>query len=130
MRGKIYDRTELDRALPLIRSIVSEITEAYDRLRDRLVDLGVAHPHMRQGVAERDLPWDVRDIVDEIRSCIDELAELGIFLRDPEDGLVEAYGEQEGDIVYFSWKPGEESIGYWHGLFNGSTDRVPVAAQA
>ena len=130
MRGKIYDRTELDRALPLIRSIVSEITEAYDRLRDRLVDLGVAHPHLRQGVAEMDLPWDVRDIVDEIRSCIDELAELGIFLRDPEFGLVEAYGEQEGEIVYFSWKPGEESIGYWHGLFNRSEDRVPVAATA
>jgi hypothetical protein len=128
MRGKIYDRNELDRALPLVRSIVTEITEGYAWLRANLFELGLSGPDKDGGVMERDLPWDLRDLVDEIRSCIDELAELGVLLRDPETGLVEAYGERDGEIIFFSWKPGEEGVRFWHRLFNRSEERLPVEA--
>lgn len=127
MRGKIYSLEELEKALPLVRSIVGDLVGLFERLREELdrekVD-GTSE------LTDRDLlrllSWETRDLVDEVRACVDELSELGIYLRDPDSGLVEAYGERDGEIVYYSWKLGEDRIGYWHGLFGSPRERRPV----
>ncbi len=130
MRGKIYTIEELDHALPLVRIIVKDIMEGYRRLHDSLEALGLEGetraPHPEEIIY--DLPWDVRDLVDEIRDYVAELGELGLYLLDPATGLVEAYGEQDSDIVYYSWKPGEEQVRFYHGLFGSHRERKPVLA--
>jgi len=130
MRGKIYTLEELDRALPLVSAIVGDVMEGYRRLRDRLEALGLEG---RSGAANPeeiifDLPPDLRELVDEIRDYIVELGDLGLYLRDPATGLVEAYGEQGENIVYFSWKPGEKRVRFYHGLFGSHRERKPVLA--
>ena len=127
MRGKIYDREEMNRVLPLVRLIVKDLREGYRRLRRRLSELGIdGAGSIDPRSVLQELPWEVRDLVDELRTLIDELGEVGVFLRDPERGLIEAYGELGGEIVYFSWRPGESEIGYYHGLFGSHRDRRPV----
>jgi hypothetical protein len=128
MRGKIYTLDEMDRALPLIRAIVKDVTDGYRRLRERLEALGLSGRSTAVNPDEIifDLPWEVRDLVDEIRDYVAELGDLGIYLRDPATGLVEAYGEQGEDIVYFSWKPGEKRVRFYHGLFGSHRERKPV----
>ena len=130
MRGKIYTLEELDHALPLVRVIVKDVMEDYRRLHDVLEALGLEGKSRAANPEEIiiDLPWDVRDLVDEIRDYVRELGELGLYLRDPATGLVEAYGEQHGDIVYFSWKPGENRVRFYHGLFGSHRERKPVLA--
>ena len=130
MRGKIYTLEELDRALPLVSAIVGDVVAGYRHLRDRLAPLGL-DGQVRAASPDEfmfDLPNDVRDLVDEIRDYVAELGELGLYLRDPATGLVEAYGEQGEDIVYFSWKPGEKRVRFYHGLFGSHRDRRPVLA--
>ena len=130
MRGKIYTLEELDHALPLVRAIVKDVREGYRRLRDQLESLGIEHRSRSVDPEDIvvDLPHEVRDMVDEIRDYVLELSELGLYLKDPATGLVEAYGEQFGDIVYFSWKPGEERVRFYHGLFGSHRERKPVLA--
>ena len=130
MRGKIYSLDDMNRALPLVRAIVRDIVEGCHRLRENLKELGRDGdlPAVDSPYPERELPFDVRDIVDEIREWIDELGEIGIFLRNPDNGLVEAYGEHDGEIVYYSWKPGEDRVRFWHGLFRSARERKPVGA--
>ena len=130
MRGKIYTIEELDRALPLIRAIVEDVRTGYRRLRDQLEALGLEGRSRAVDPEEIvfDLPYPVRDLVDEIRDHVMELGELGLYLRDPSTGLVEAYGEQGEDIVYFSWKPGEDHVSFYHGLFGSHRERRPVLA--
>lgn len=59
-----------------------------------------------------------------------ELEELGLILRDAEDGLVEAYGERSGEIVFYSWRPGEERVRYWRDLAVPERTRRPVEVVA
>jgi hypothetical protein len=130
MRGKIYTLAEINRALPLIRGIATDIVRGYLRLRAALESLGYqARGNTFAGPFEElGLPDEVRDLLEEIRGWIDELGELGVLVRDLETGLMEAYGEKDGEIVYFSWKPGEDRVRYWHDLFHSPRERRPVHA--
>lgn len=128
MKGKIYTIEELNSALPLVRAIVADIVDGCRSLQRELVRLKLGNGDgspLDQDLL-RELPWDVRDLVDEVRGNVDELGELGIFLVDPESGLVEAYGSHDGDIVYLSWQPGEERVSFWHGLFASPRERKSV----
>lgn len=128
MKGKIYTIEELNLALPLVRAIVADVMDGTRRLREELLRLNIGSEnstHLDRNLL-RELPWDVRDMVDEVRGHIDELGELGIFLVDPESGLVEAYGGHGGEIVYLSWQPGEDQVSFWHGLFASPRERKSV----
>jgi hypothetical protein len=61
--------------------------------------------------------------VDDLRSYVEELENLGCFLKDPEIGLVDFYGEVGGEIVYYCWRHGEGRIRYYHGLHAGYSSR-------
>ena len=130
MRGKIYTLDEMNRALPLIRAVVKDVMGGYRRLRGELRRLGMKDRQrlVDDGEIFYELPFEVRILTDEIREYIRELGEIGLFLKDPETGLVEAYGERDGEIVYFSWKPGEERVRFYHGLFGSHRERKPVPA--
>ena len=131
MRGKIYDISELNRALPLVRAIVEDVIRGYGRLREELTALGLSGRSGRpDSIEERELPWSTRDLLDELRGYAKELGELGVVVRDLETGLVEAYGEKDGKIVYFSWKPGDGRVRFWHGLFHSPRERKSVHAMA
>lgn len=128
MKGKIYTIEELNSALPLVRAIVADIVDGCRRVQQETarLDLGDGDGSPLDRNLLRELPWDVRDTVDEVRENIGELDELGIFLVDPVSGLVEAYGGHEGEIVYLSWQPGEEQVSFWHGLFASPRERKSV----
>lgn len=130
MHGKIYRREELDRALPLVGSIVGDIMRCHLHIRDEVCRLGLGpgtEPPNEDSLL-RALSWEARDLLDELKGHVAELGELGIFLRDPAAGLVEAYGENGGEIVYFTWKFGEDRVRFWHGLFGSHRERLPVAS--
>ena len=132
MKGKIFTLDEAERALPLVRSIVMDVMDRYSTLRARLKELQIGRDAFLAATStdpRRDLPSDVADIVDELRGYVEELEGLGCFLKDPEIGLVDFYGEIGGEIVYFCWRHGEERVGYWHGLYAGYAGRKPIPAE-
>ena len=78
-----------------------------------------------------------RDRIEELRSRLveladahldlfEELASLGVEMKDPEIGLVDFPARLDGRIVYLCWKLGEETIDHWHELTTGFGGREPV----
>lgn len=132
MDSRIFTLDEMNRALPLIQAIVADVRQGYERLHRELTALGLGRtdPDLDDRELLRSLPWDLRDLVDEIRDWIGELEELGVLLRDPETGLVEAFGERDGEVVFYSWQPGEDRVRYWHELSVPPDTRRPVHALA
>jgi hypothetical protein len=130
MRARIYGIEELDSTLPLVRSIVADIMRCHRELREALARVGILTPPSPEDEAGllRLLPWETRDLLDEIRDYARELAGMGIFLRDPSAGLVEAYGDHAGDIVYYTWKFGKDRVRFFHGVFGSHRERRPVCA--
>ena len=57
---------------------------------------------------------------------VDELGELGVQVKDVEEGLVDFPALRRGETVLLCWKLGEDEIGYWHGLEDGFAGRRPL----
>jgi hypothetical protein len=126
MKGKIFTVVEAQNTLPLVRVIVRDVMDRYTVLRTRLKELRIGRDAFLAATStdpRRDLPPDIADIVDDLRSYVEELEGLGCFLKDPEIGLVDFYGEVNGEIVYLCWRHGEDRLRYYHGLHSGYSAR-------
>ncbi len=129
MAARIFELDEANRMLPLVRVIVED---AHESARDVRRLAGVEGcPGTRRAIpSPEDLPEDASRRLANVRRCVEELEDLGAYLRDPEEGIVEWYAEVDGEIVYLSWKPGETEVRYWHGLFTGPQTRRPLPRRA
>ena len=128
MIGRIYSVDDFNRTLPFVSSVVRDIRCALQQLRAELEELGISRDDQNLDSVEflRLLPWETRERVEEVRDWITELEDLGRLLKSAETGLVEAYGELDGEIVFLSWMPGEEEVGFWHDLRVSWRQRRPL----
>jgi hypothetical protein len=58
--------------------------------------------------------------------CVEELQELGVLVKDLDQGLVDfpaLHGEEE---VLLCWRVGEDAVAFWHGLEEGFAGRKPL----
>lgn len=112
-----------NKSLPLVRSIAEDV-------RDTAVEMERLWSSFREAEADSDdrnqLEERVRDIQDRYNGLIRELAELGVELKDPFQGLLDFRAEREGREVYLCWRLGEESVGHWHELEAGFAGRQPM----
>ena len=62
----------------------------------------------------------------EAESLVDEIFDLGVALKDVEQGLVDFPAIRDGRIVYLCWKQGEDEIRFWHDVDTGFAGRQPL----
>ena len=62
----------------------------------------------------------------KLTRIVDELGELGVQVKDVDEGLVDFPALRRGETVLLCWKLGEDEIGYWHGLEDGYAGRRPL----
>jgi hypothetical protein len=119
-RGQtLLSLTTARRMVPLVRRIVEEILE----VRQRLTRL---HPEQdRLDRRRQTLSWPERarryQVHEEIAAADQELQKaraelevLGVALVNADAGWVGFPTVVNGRRAYFSWKPGEETLRYWH----------------
>lgn len=61
-----------------------------------------------------------------LREDVTAIAEAGIMLRDPEDGLVDFPAEREGRRVFLCWRLGEDEVAWFHEVTTGFSGRQPL----
>ena len=132
---RFFTLAEANQRLPLVRAIVGDIVELFrdvtDR-RQRLIDLiernqlgskRVASPYTEE---LEQMQADIQADVEKLNAFAQELAELGIELKDPNIGLIDFPTLVDGREAYFCWKFGEAEVGYWHELTAGVQGRQSV----
>jgi hypothetical protein len=63
-----------------------------------------------------------------IKSCVDELAEQGIVLRDIERGLIDFPSRtSDGRWYWLCWLQGEDEVAWWHWPEDGFAGRAPLS---
>lgn len=67
-----------------------------------------------------------RQIVREFYAIVDQIHELGCFLKDVDLGLIDFYGIVNSQVVYLCWHLGESEISYWHETEQGFASRQPL----
>ena len=68
--------------------------------------------------------------ISEYTEAWNQLEALGAVLKDPRLGLVDFYGEVDGELVWLCWKLGEPEICHYHKLTEGFSSRRPIGADA
>ncbi len=132
---KVFTLAEANRLLPGLRRALGELRQIRGemlRLQARLEVL-----HLLHGDAVRE-PGNVdyheylaqrrnlRGLVRAFNDVVEEMTRTGAVLKDPDRGLVDFYGELNGDIVFLCWQSSEERIGFWHPIDGGFAARRPL----
>lgn len=119
---RLFTLDEAQRMLPLVRSIVRDIVERYATFKGRVEFYRAAQEAMKEGYPppggqdrER-LKREIDASKEDVMAVVGELTELGMDLRDYEEGMVDFPSRLGDDIVYLSWKLGEEKVGHWRPL--------------
>ena len=130
-RGKKYYTVEEANAmLPLLRSILRDITALAGDLRERherLARLQPAEDAARPADAYQEELQQVRDKferdAERMREYEDELRKLGVELKDYQTGLVDFPCRMGGREVYLCWRLGEPEVAHWHEVDAGFAGR-------
>lgn len=122
-KKQFFTLSEATSRLPLVRAIVEDIVRQARDVHDRQERLKAIREI--SGVSARRQENAYSEEVDEIESELerdgkqlqayaDELADLGVELKDPFNGLVDFPTLVEDREAYLCWKLGEDEIGFWH----------------
>lgn len=67
-----------------------------------------------------------RALLEALTGELEDLAELGVHIKDVDAGLCDFVAERGGRAVLLCWKFGEKHIGYWHEVDAGFAARQPI----
>ncbi|MBI1346945.1 DUF2203 family protein [bacterium] len=124
-----------NRTLPLVRAIVSDIVTLHRDVKERKERLDAlrkrrGHQHDTQPDLYREevdqIQQDLHLDEDRLQSFVDELAEIGIALKDPSVGMVDFPTLMDGKNAFLSWSLGEPEVEFWHTTEAGSQVRQPI----
>jgi hypothetical protein len=65
-------------------------------------------------------------ILDSFYKTAQDIENLGVIVKDFDQGLCDFPHQREGRIVYLCWKLDEEEVGWWHEVDSGFAGRQPV----
>jgi hypothetical protein len=62
----------------------------------------------------------------ELARTVDDIVELGVEVKDLDEGLVDFPALHRGETVLLCWQLGEDEVGYWHSPEDGFAGRRPL----
>ena len=123
-RGKKYFTVdEANRALSFVARVVADVREQYRsavKVRQR-----IERAESDQSIEQ--LRREYEQLMDQLNAYIDELALVGVELKDFERGLIDFPSIHEGREVCLCWQHGEGKIVAWHETDAGFAGRQDVA---
>ena len=120
VKSRYYTPEMANRSLPLVNRIAADVREVAEELYE-------LRPRLEASPNDEAIQHRFEDLYARFKGLVDELAELGIELKNPLSGLLDFRAQREGDEVYLCWQLGEDSVGHWHELDAGFAGRQPIS---
>ena len=132
----VFTLEAVNALLPRVRAVMDRQMELRSEIEERLAKLakllGTAPDNLQIDDDDpppvRDLKQDLAERVNRYQVAWTELEEMGAVVKDPRAGLVDFYGQVDGERVWLCWKYGEGAVSHYHGLHEGFSGRKPIAA--
>jgi hypothetical protein len=118
----------LEEVRPLVERLVEQrrahaaVLERQEELEGHIRGNGGGIPPATLAEAAAEVDREAR----ELARLVDELVELGVQVKDVDEGLVDFPALHRGETVLLCWKLGEDEIGYWHSIEDGFAGRRPL----
>jgi hypothetical protein len=135
-KKKFFTAQQANAMLPLLRSILRDVTGLANELHDSQERIQEAKNSSEAvlSAAQRDelvhLEAEFERGRDRMHDYLEEIAELGIELKDPFTGLVDFRAMMDGREVYLCWRLDEPEVGHWHELNTGFSGRQKLMVAA
>ncbi|MGE0442741.1 MAG: DUF2203 domain-containing protein [Gemmatimonadales bacterium] len=127
---RIFTVEEADRAIPLLKRILSDLRVEYDIFREAEASYELLAAGSRADIGETEALVESRTALTESAERVDllrqELESIGCVFRGFEAELVDFYALRDDRLVFLCWKFGEERISHWHEVDAGFPGRQPV----
>ena len=122
--------------LPVVESLLrkaqaaglraGELEQEMQQLSQRIFMSGGMHVNVAEAARRR---TEREKALQEARDTLGEIDEIGVQVKDLEQGLLDFPCMMEGRTVLLCWKLGEPEIGYWHSEEDGFAGRKPLDAR-
>lgn len=122
MTSRLYTADEANAILPTVTTLVETLRDAQAVMEERHDEVRLSAPTNGGGPAHRAFIGASQAAARAARA----LHDLGVQVRDPEQGLLDFPSEREGTPVYLCWRFGEERVTFWHPRTTGFADRRPL----
>lgn len=119
----------IEQAQHLIPTLVPLLDELWSHRRTLAIELLAADPAlaaMRPGTTSAATERRAIDLKTRIARSIATIEAHGCVVKDVDLGLLDFPSRREGRTVFLCWKPGEPTVGYWHGTSETFADRKPI----
>jgi hypothetical protein len=123
---------EANAALPEIRPLVEEMVARRAAHVDALARQEELEGHIRGnggGIPPATLAEAADEVETEARALaksVDEIAALGVEVKDVDEGLIDFPALRRGETVLLCWRLGEDEVAYWHTIEDGLAGRRPL----
>ena len=123
---------ELEELLPRLRGWVLRLREVHEESH-RLAEFWGADinavDHADHLLKQRlDAEW--QNLTRRLEEAVAGLRKEGIEVKDLEQGTVDFYGLEGGEVVFLCWQRGEPSVEFYHPLAGSFRNRRPIADAA
>jgi len=118
----------LEQVRPLVEQMVArrrahvEALERQEELEGRIRGNGGGIPPAELAEAAAEVDRQARLLT----RAVDDIVELGVEVKDLDEGLVDFPALRGGETVLLCWQLGEDEIGYWHSPEDGFAGRRPL----
>lgn len=119
---RLYTVARANKALPLVARIVDDVVARAQELRR----LGQAKRTARCEALET-IERELAETERELERHAQELAALGVEVKDPMKGLIDFPARSGERAIYLCWMKGEERVAWWHPIETGFSGRRPIS---
>jgi len=123
---------EANEALAQVRPLVAKLVEER-RAHVQALERQEEHEGSIRGNGGGIPPAELAETAAEVERLerglartVDELVELGVQVKDLDEGLVDFPALRRGETVLLCWKLGEDAVRYWHTQSDGFAGRRPL----
>lgn len=126
---KVFTVEEANALIPRMEILVRGLQIEADSLRERIRELARHHDSSITAMPLSDLVErypELKANAARMAEMAGQVENLGCFLKDIDQGLVDFPYEIEDDVVFLCWQSGERQIIAWHTIESGFSDRRPL----
>lgn len=120
---KLFSLEEANRLIPTLEGVLEELQRGIKdslALRQKLSQLSPI------SLEARNIMQELQFLFYQINDAKRRLDQMGIFLKDLEQGLIDIPSQLGAEVVYLTYEKGKEAFTHYHRLNEGTALPLPI----
>ncbi|HSB43749.1 MAG TPA: DUF2203 domain-containing protein [Nitrospira sp.] len=122
---RLFTIAEANHLIPQLNTRLTSVRQAKAVLVRTKADIRRASAKAEYGGGSAAGPLYIASL-QQISTNLQAIHELGVVVKDLDQGLCDFPHLRDGRVVFLCWKLGEREIKWWHETTNGYKDRCPL----